>query len=156
MKIKKEWKHNCISWRCYSNLWILIFTATLVGMYCPYNMQSIVACLLFVFCSPFFSSRCITFMYFYTKKILSLFLGCVKKCCLLYLSQTGQKLLNTDWLRQRACFLNREGTFGNQEGMVTWSWLVDGCLSRASEVTRESSSRFFLNWFLSTCKIQFN
>ena len=29
------------------------------------------------------------------------------------------KLLNADWLRQRAFFLNQEGTFGNQEGMIT-------------------------------------
>ena len=33
------------------------------------------------------------------------------------------KLLNADWLRQRACFLNHdlEGTFGNQER----AWLLD-------------------------------
>ena len=38
---------------------------------------------------------------------------------LLYsLSHTGQ-LLNPDWRRQRAFFLNHEGTFGNQEGMIT-------------------------------------
>ena len=29
------------------------------------------------------------------------------------------KLLNADWLRQRASFLNQEGTSGNQEGMIT-------------------------------------
>ena len=29
------------------------------------------------------------------------------------------KLLNADWPRQRAFFLNQEGTFGNQEGMIT-------------------------------------
>ena len=29
------------------------------------------------------------------------------------------KLLNADWLRQRAFFLNQERTFGNQEGMIT-------------------------------------
>ena len=29
------------------------------------------------------------------------------------------KLLNADWMRQRAFFLNQEGTFGNQEGMIT-------------------------------------
>ena len=34
------------------------------------------------------------------------------------------KLLNADWLRQRAFFLNQEGTFGNQEGMITWCWLA--------------------------------
>ena len=33
----------------------------------------------------------------------------------------GAKLLNADqdWLRQRVFFLNHEGTFGNQEGMIT-------------------------------------
>ena len=31
----------------------------------------------------------------------------------------GTKLLSADWLRQRAFFLNQEGSFGNQEGMVT-------------------------------------
>ena len=29
------------------------------------------------------------------------------------------KLLNADWLRRRAFFLNHQGTFGNQEGMIT-------------------------------------
>ena len=28
-------------------------------------------------------------------------------------------LLNTDWLRKRAIFLNHEDTFGNLEGMIT-------------------------------------
>ena len=40
----------------------------------------------------------------------------------------GAKLLNADWLRQRAFFLIHEDTFGNQEGMITWCWLVIGCL----------------------------
>ena len=31
----------------------------------------------------------------------------------------GAQLLSADWLRQRAFFLNQEGSFGNQEGMVT-------------------------------------
>ena len=31
----------------------------------------------------------------------------------------GVKLLNADWLTQRAFSLNHEGTFGNQEGMIT-------------------------------------
>ena len=31
----------------------------------------------------------------------------------------GAKLLNADWLRQRSFFLNHEGTFDNQEGMIT-------------------------------------
>ena len=29
------------------------------------------------------------------------------------------KLLSADWLTQRAFFLNHEGTFGNQERMIT-------------------------------------
>ena len=32
---------------------------------------------------------------------------------------SGAKLLNADWLRQRVFFLNHEGTFVNQEGMIT-------------------------------------
>ena len=28
-------------------------------------------------------------------------------------------ILSADWLRQRAFFLNQEGSFDNQEGMVT-------------------------------------
>ena len=31
----------------------------------------------------------------------------------------GAKLLTADWLRQRAFFLNHEGTFGNQEVINT-------------------------------------
>lgn len=31
--------------------------------------------------------------------------------CLFYM---GATLLNADWLKQRACLLNSEGTFGNQ------------------------------------------
>ena len=31
----------------------------------------------------------------------------------------GAKLLNADWLRRRAFFLNHEGTFGKQEGMIS-------------------------------------
>ena len=31
----------------------------------------------------------------------------------------GAKSLKADWLRQRAFFLNHEGTFGNQEDMIT-------------------------------------
>ena len=38
---------------------------------------------------------------------------------ILLLITYGAKLLNADWLRQRAFFLNHEGTFGNQEGMIT-------------------------------------
>ena len=33
----------------------------------------------------------------------------------------GEVLLNADWLKQGAIyFLNHEGTFGNQKGMITW------------------------------------
>ena len=35
----------------------------------------------------------------------------------------GAKLQNADWLRQRAFFLDHEGTFGNLQGMLTWCWL---------------------------------
>ena len=35
------------------------------------------------------------------------------------------KLLNADWLRKRAFFLNHEGAFGHQEGMITWYWLAE-------------------------------
>ena len=31
----------------------------------------------------------------------------------------GARLLNADWLRKGAFLLNHEGTFGNQEGMIT-------------------------------------
>ena len=37
----------------------------------------------------------------------------------------GAKLLNADWLRQRAFFSNHKGTFGNQEGMITWCWMAE-------------------------------
>ena len=30
----------------------------------------------------------------------------------------GTKLLDADWLRRRAFFLNHEGTFGKQESMI--------------------------------------
>ena len=36
----------------------------------------------------------------------------------------GVKLLNADWLRQRALFLTHEGTLGNQEGrLIDADWL---------------------------------
>ena len=38
---------------------------------------------------------------------------------ILWLITYRAKLLNPDWLRQRPFFLNHEGTFGNQEGMIT-------------------------------------
>ena len=47
------------------------------------------------------------------------------------------KLLNADWLRQRAFFLNQEGTFGNQEGMITWCWLAEHvCIKLVSRFKR--------------------
>ena len=46
------------------------------------------------------------------------------------------KLLNADWLRQRAFFLN-QGTFGNQEGMITWCWLAEhDCIKLVSRFKR--------------------
>ena len=36
-----------------------------------------------------------------------------------YVITYGAKLLSADWLRHKAFFLNQEGSFGNQEGMVT-------------------------------------
>lgn len=41
----------------------------------------------------------------------------------------GGKLLHSDCLRQEAFFLNHKGTFGYQEGMITWCWLVITCLT---------------------------
>ena len=32
-------------------------------------------------------------------------------------------------MKQRALFLNHKGTFGNQEGIITWCWLVISCLA---------------------------
>ena len=56
-------------------------------------------------------------------------LGAIHCCCLLTFIICGAKLLNADWLRQMAFFLNHEGTFGNQQGMITWCWLVISCLA---------------------------
>ncbi len=36
-----------------------------------------------------------------------------------YIITYGAKVLNADWLRQRAFFLNHKGNLGNQEGMTT-------------------------------------
>ena len=53
------------------------------------------------------------------------------------------KLLNADWLRQRAFFLNQEGTFGNQEGMITWSWLAEhACIKLVSRFQRSLKRNF--------------
>ena len=49
----------------------------------------------------------------------------------------GAKLLNADWLRQRVFFLNHEGTFGNQEGMITRCWLAEhACIKLVSRFKR--------------------
>ena len=47
------------------------------------------------------------------------------------------------WLAEtEGIFLNHEDTFNNQGSMITISWFVNSCfISRAREVTRESSSR---------------
>ena len=42
-----------------------------------------------------------------------------RKMAVILLITCRAKLLNAGWLRQRAFFLNQEGTFGNQEGMIT-------------------------------------
>ena len=52
------------------------------------------------------------------------------------------KLLNADWLRQRAFFLN-QGTFGNQEGMITWCWLAEhDCIKLISRFKRILNRNF--------------
>ena len=56
---------------------------------------------------------------------------------LLLLITCRAKLLYADWLRQRAFFLNQEGTFGNQEGMITWGWLTEhACIKLVSRFKR--------------------
>ena len=48
------------------------------------------------------------------------------------------KLLNTDWLRQRAFFPQHEVTFGNQEGMITGCWLAErACIKLVSSIIFE-------------------
>ena len=67
------------------------------------------------------------------------------------------KLLNADWLRQRAFFLNQEGTFGNQEGMITWCWLAEhACIAFPlqtefeKEFQKRIASEFDLNTVISS------
>ena len=53
------------------------------------------------------------------------------------------KLLNADWLRQRAFLLNQEGTFGNQDGMITWCWLAERtCIELVSRFKRSLKRNF--------------
>ena len=47
-------------------------------------------------------------------------------CAITSFITCGAKLLNADWLRQRAFFLNHEGTFGNQEGMIIITGVTAG------------------------------
>ena len=54
------------------------------------------------------------------------------------------KLLNADWLRQRAFFLDQEGTFGNQEGKITWCWSAEhACITWVSLFKRISETHRF-------------
>ena len=46
-----------------------------------------------------------------------------------WLSHVGQNFWMLMAPRQRAFILIHEGTFGNQEGMITWYWLVISCLA---------------------------
>ena len=52
-------------------------------------------------------------------KFYTIYCTLVYKNILYRIITYGAKSLNADWLRQRAFFLNHEGTFGNQEGMIT-------------------------------------
>ena len=62
---------------------------------------------------------------------------CMNKSMVSQLITCRAKLLNADWLRQRAFFLNQEGTFGNQEGMITWCWLAEhACIKLVSRFKR--------------------
>ena len=55
------------------------------------------------------------------------------------------KLLNADWLRQRAFFLNQEGTFGNQKGQITWCWLAERAYINLVSRFKRSLKRNFRN-----------
>ena len=58
----------------------------------------------------------------FKKKIPSAYITqhCTRSSFLFLLFITyGARLPNADWLKQRALFLNHEGTLGNQEGMNT-------------------------------------
>ena len=55
------------------------------------------------------------------------------------------QLLNADWLRQKAFFLNQEGTFGNQEGMITWCWLAEHASIKLVSCFKRSLKRNFRN-----------
>ena len=55
---------------------------------------------------------------------------CLCRLHIITLITYGVKLLNADWLRQRAFSLNHEGTFGNQEGMITCILGNPGAASR--------------------------
>ena len=60
------------------------------------------------------------------------------------------KLLDADWLRKRAIFLNHEGTCGNQEGMITWCWLAEHtCIKWVSRFKRILKRNFGIASLLS-------
>ena len=81
-----------------------------------------------------------TMSYFIRPPRLLLHCCCKERLDLLnviYIITCRAKLLNADWLRQRAFFLNQEGTFGNQEGMITWCWLAEpACIKLVSRLKR--------------------
>ena len=54
----------------------------------------------------------------------------------------GAKLLNADFLWQ-GIFLNHEGSFGNQEGMITWCWLAElACIKLVSHLKQIFEKKF--------------
>ena len=78
----------------------------------------------------------------------------------LFLITCGAKLLNADWLRKRAFFLNHEGTFGNQEGMITWCWLAEhACIklvSRLKRIEKEFQKRVACEFDLNTVVLTYS
>ena len=66
-------------------------------------------------------------------------LCCFYLQCLKCLSHAGQKI---GWVRAHF-FLNQEGTFGNQEGMITWCWLAEhACIKLVSRLKRVLKRNF--------------
>ena len=78
----------------------------------------------------------------------------------LFLITCGAKLLNADWLRKRAFFLNHEGTFGNQECMITWCWLAEhACIklvSRLKRIEKEFQKRVACEFDLNTVVLTYS
>ena len=77
---------------------------------------------------------------------------------LIYLSHAGQNYWTLIGWERGHFFLNHEGTFGNQERMITWCWLAKhGCIKLVSRLKRilkknfrNASSEFDLNTVVST------